>query len=150
MEIKPVHLLALFIVPQAHHMKQLSVTKKEEVHAIHTHVSSVVHFRNVIQRMKPHHQCLQNLLWDEEEEETVDEVPVYLLIGKLDQGQSLQEKWKSRATTYPGLLQEAQEVLCKPVSSASSERIFSRAVVVIHNKCNRIALENVNDLLMVP
>lgn len=80
-----------------------------------------------------------------------DEMRLYLMTGKPDSEDPnmLLSWWKLRQHCFPNLSRLARKILAIPATSASAERNFSRAGLVVSDKRSSISAQNVNDILLI-
>jgi len=80
-----------------------------------------------------------------------DELDFYIKAGKMasDDPYDILPWWKEKASMFPLLARLARMILCIPATSASSERTFSRAGLIVTEKRTRLDPKRVNDLLVI-
>lgn len=57
--------------------------------------------------------------------------------------------WASREAAYPRLSKMAKKYLCVPATSVPSERIFSKAGLVVADRRNRLSTDHTKQLLFI-
>jgi len=80
-----------------------------------------------------------------------DEIELYLKIGipSSDDPAKLLPWWKAKAVILRRLSKVARRVLAIPATSASSERTWSRAGLILTEKRTKLSPQKVSDLLVI-
>ncbi|XP_052123535.1 uncharacterized protein LOC127749443 [Frankliniella occidentalis] len=85
-----------------------------------------------------------------DDEEHPDEVEAYLEASfPLVEGKDVLKFWEKEAHRFPKLAKLAKEVLCIPASSASSERAFSIAGLIISPRRSLLSAKHLDDMLVI-
>ena len=79
------------------------------------------------------------------------EIDLYLKIGRpvSDDPSKLLQWWQSKSTTFKRLSKLARRVLAIPATSATSERTWSRAGLILTEKRTNLSPKKVCDLLVI-
>ena len=91
----------------------------------------------------------QHLLSKRKKETLEDEFAAYMKEAPLPLDHCPLEWWKLKQTVYPQLAAAAKMVLGIPATSISSERIFSKAGLVLTARRNRLSGDTVNKLVFL-
>ena len=98
----------------------------------------------------PKKTALDQLLGDEQEELSSDhEVDTYFSEKVVTRSTNPLQWWKENQSRFPLIAQVARSYLCIPVTSTPSERLFSKAGLVVNKLRSNLKPENVNALLFL-
>lgn len=81
--------------------------------------------------------------------QTTDEVTRYIERSVPEDVQQVLHWWSIHRHSFPRLSKVARRIMNIPASSATSERCFSRAGLVITDRRSRIDPDHVNDILFI-
>lgn len=144
-ELRSVHYTGTFLYPTFKALAVLSTEKRDETHKTIRDMCKDIDIieqedHTVPSPRKKFKEWLPTL--------QVDEIEQYINLHVLEINDILQW-WRTHSDCFPKLATIAKRVFCIPVTSAASERNFSKAGLLITQRRSTIGPDHVNDILLI-
>ena len=149
-ELCDIHYVSTFLHPSFKELLPLDPIKRNEVHQSVRQMCDKVHEpQNMEETTTTYSPAKKFREWRSSSVRQRDEMEKYLNMDVPADCKDILLWWKTQSTFLPKLSIIAKQVLCIPASSATSERNFSRAGLIVTDRRSCIDPDHVNNLLFI-